>query len=114
MYVCIDTRGQQSLCGPSVSRQVILGGVGRERVGVLVVGVLAAVVGRGLAGQGDAGVIVCVNGLAEVNGVLQLLFQDLFTRVPGQLKQEETRVGLRQEVVGGVVLIQHLKTNVED
>lgn len=91
-----------------VSRQVVLRGVGGEGVGVLVVRVLAAVIGGGLPGQGDAGVVVRVDGLAEVDGVLQLLLQHLFTRVPGQLQQEETRVGLWQEVVGGVVLVQHL------
>lgn len=42
--------------------------------------------------------------------VFQLLLQDLFARVPGQLEQEEARVGLWQEVVGRVVLIQDLET----
>lgn len=95
----------------SVSCQVVLGGVRSEGVGVLVIRVFAAVVSGGLAGQGDACVVVGVDRLAEVNGVFQLLLQHLFTRVPGQLQQEETRVGLWQEVVGGVVLIQHLRTD---
>lgn len=91
-----------------MSRQVVLRGVGGERVGVLVVRVLAAVVGRRLARQGDAGVVVRVDGLAEVDGVLELLLQHLLARVPGQLEQEEAGVGLWQEVIRGVVLVQHL------
>lgn len=91
-----------------MSRQVVLRGVGGERVGVLVVRVLAAVVGRRLARQGDAGVVVRVDGLAEVDGVLELLLQHLLARVPGQLEQEEAGVGLWQEVIWGVVLVQHL------
>lgn len=86
-----------------------MGGVGGEGVGVLVVGVFAAVVGSGLPGEGDAGVVVGVDGLAEVDGVFQLLFQHLLARVSGQLQQEEARVGLWQEVVGRVVLVQHLE-----
>lgn len=96
-----------------MSCQVVLGGVRGERVGVLVVRVLAAVVGGGLPGQGDAGVVVGVDGLAEVNGVFQLLLQHLFTRVSGQLEQEEARVGLWQEVVRRVVLIQNLEEEKE-
>lgn len=95
----------------SVSRQVVLRGVRGKRVGVFVVRVLAAVVGRGFPGEGDAGVVVRVDGLAEVDGVFQLLLQHLFARVPGQLEQEETRVGLWQEVVRRDVFIQHLDTN---
>lgn len=45
-----------------------------------------------------------------MNGVFQFLLQDLFTRVPGQLQQEEACVGLWQEVVRGVVFIQNLGT----
>lgn len=45
-----------------------------------------------------------------MNGVFKFLLQHLFARVPGQLQQEETCVGLWQEVVRGVVLIQHLRT----
>lgn len=92
-----------------VSRQVVLCGVGGERVGILVVRVLAAVVGRRLARQGDAGVVVGVNGLAEVDGVLELLLQNLLARVPRQFEQEEAGVGLWQEVIRWVVLVQHLK-----
>lgn len=92
-----------------MSSQVILGGVRREGVGVFIVGVFAAVVSGGLPGQSDAGVVVGVDGFAEVDGVFQFLLQHLFTRVPGQLQQEETRVGLWQEVVRGVVFIQHLQ-----
>lgn len=92
-----------------MSSQVVLGGVRREGVGVFIVGVFAAVVSGGLPGQSDAGVVVGVDGFAEVDGVFQFLLQHLFTRVPGQLQQEETCVGLWQEVVRGVVFIQHLQ-----
>lgn len=91
-----------------MSRQVVLRGVGGERVGVLVVRVLAAVVGRRLARQGDAGVVVRVDGLAEVDGVLELLLQHLPARVARQLEQEEAGVRLGQEVIRRVVLVQHL------
>lgn len=90
-----------------------MGGVGGEGVGVLIVRIFAAVVGGGLPREGDAGVVVGVDGLAEVDGVLQLLFQHLLTRVSGQLQEEETRVGLWQEVVRRVVLVQHLRTDEE-
>lgn len=90
-----------------------MGGVGGEGVGVLVVRIFAAVVGSGLPREGDAGVVVGVDGLAEVDGVLQLLLQHLLTRVSGQLQEEETRVGLWQEVVRRVVLVQHLRTDEE-
>lgn len=96
-----------------VSCQVVLRGVGGKRVGVLVVRVLAAVVGRRLARQGDAGVVVRVNGLAEVDGVLELLLQHLLARVPGQLEQEEAGVGFWQEVIWRVVLVQHLVDRVK-
>ena len=92
-----------------MARQVVLGGVRGEGVGVLVVGVLAAVVGRRLSRQGDAGVVVRVDGLAEVDGVLELLFQHLLAGVPGQLQQEEAGVRFRQEVIRGAVLVQDLK-----
>ena len=92
-----------------MASQVVLGGVRREGVGVLVVGVLAAVVCGRLAGQGDAGVVVGVDGLAEVDGVLELLLQHLPARVPWQLEQEEAGVRLGQEVVRWVVLVQDLK-----
>lgn len=92
----------------SVSRQVVLRGVGGKRVSVLILGVATAVVGGRLPGEGDAGVVVGVYGLAEVYGVLQLLLQHLLAGVPGQLQQEEAGVGLREEVVGGVVLVQDL------
>lgn len=92
-----------------MSRQVVLRGVGGERVGVLVVRVLAAVVGGRLTRQGDAGVVVGVDGLAEVDGVLQLLLQHLLARVARQFEQEEAGVGLWQEVIRRVVLVQHLK-----
>lgn len=90
-----------------------MGGVGGEGVGVLVIGVFAAVVGSGLPREGDASVVVGVDGLAEVDGVFQLLFQHLLARVSGQLQQEETCVGLWQEMVRGIVLIQHLRTEEE-
>lgn len=90
-----------------------MGGVGGEGVGVLVVRIFAAVVGSGLPREGDAGIVVGVDGLAEVDGVLQLLLQHLLTRVSGQLQEEETRVGLWQEVVRRVVLVQHLRTDEE-
>lgn len=61
-----------------MSRQVVLCGVGGKGVGVLVVGILAAVVCRGLPGEGDAGVVIRVDGLAEVNGVFEFLLQHLF------------------------------------
>lgn len=94
---------------PLVSRQVVLRRVGGERVGVLIVRVLAAVVGRRLARQGDAGIVVGVDGLAEVDGVLEFLLQHLLAGVARQLEQEEARVGLWQEVIGRVVFVQHLK-----
>lgn len=43
-----------------------------------------------------------------MDGVLELLLQHLLARVPGQLEQEEAGVGLWQEVIRRVVLVQHL------
>lgn len=111
--MCVDQESLVIFPPTSVSRQVVLGGVGGEGIGVLVVGVFAAVVGSGLPREGDAGVVVGVDGLAEVDGVFQLLFQHLLARVSGQLQQEEAGVGLWQEVVGRVVLVQHLRTEEE-
>ena len=44
-----------------------------------------------------------------MDSIFEFFLQHLFTRVPGQLEQEETGVGLGQEVVRRVVLIQNLK-----
>lgn len=98
----------------SVSRQVVLCGVGGEGVGVVVVRVVGGVVGGRFSAQSDASVVVSVDGFAEVDGVLQLLLQHQLTRVTGQLEQEEARVRLRQEVVRRVVLIQHLERRGEN
>jgi len=100
-------RGERGERG-SVARQVVLRGVRGEGVSVLVVRVVAAVVGGRLARQRDAGVVVRVDGLAEVDGVLELLLQHLAARVARQLEQEEAGVRLGQEVVRRVVLVQHL------
>lgn len=47
-----------------------------------------------------------------MDGVLELLLQHLLAGIPGQLQQEETGVGLREEVVWRVVFIQHLDDEV--
>lgn len=57
--------------------EVVLGGVRGEGLGVLVVRVVAAVIGGRLARQGNSGVVVRVDGLAEVDGVFELLLQYL-------------------------------------
>lgn len=90
---------------PSVPGQVVLGGVWSKRVCVLIVWVLAAVVCSRLSCERYAGIVIRVYGLAEVDGVLQLLLQHLLAGVPGQLEQKEARVGLRKEVVWRVVFI---------
>ena len=55
------------------------------------------------------GVVVGVYGLAEVDGIAELLLQHWLTGVARNLEQEETGVGLRQVVVRRVVLIKHLE-----
>lgn len=61
-----------------------------------------------ITGQGHSGVIIGVDGLAEVNRVLEFLPQDGTAGVAGHLQQEEACVALWQEVIRWVVLIQHL------
>ena len=54
-------------------------------------------------------VVVCVYGLAEVDGIAKLLLQHWFAGVARDLEQKETGVGLGQVVVRGVVLVKHLQ-----
>lgn len=63
-----------------------------------------------VSGQSDARVVVCVNWLAEVDGVLELLSQDLLRGIARHLQQEETCVALRKEVVWRVVFVQDLQS----
>ena len=58
--------------------------------------------------QIDSGVVVCVDGLAEVDGVSQFLFQHWLAGVARNFEQKETRVGLGEIVVRGLVFVQHL------
>ena len=51
------------------------------------------------------GIVVCVNGLAEVDGIAELLLEDGLARVARDLEQEEAGVGLWKVVVGRVVLV---------
>lgn len=108
------TLGEKKKSHSLVSSQVVLGGVGGEGVGILVVGVLAAVVSGRLSGQGDARVVVRVDGLAEVDGVLELLLEHLLAGVTRQLEQEEAGVRLGQEMVRRVVLVQNLTRSERD
>ena len=55
-----------------------------------------------------AGVVVCVDGLAEVDGVAELFLQHWLAGVARQFEQEEAGVGLGKVVVRGVVLVQNL------
>lgn len=57
----------------------------------------------------DSGVVIRVNGLAEVDGVAQLLLKDWLAGVARNLEQEEAGIGLRQVVVWRLVLVQHLR-----
>ena len=59
--------------------------------------------------QVDPGVVIGVDGLAEVDGVAQLLFQDRLAGVARDFEEEETSVGLGQVIVGRLVLIQNLR-----
>ena len=55
------------------------------------------------------GVVIRVNGLAEVDGIAKLLLQYWLARVPRNLEQEETGVGLGKVIVWRVVLVQNLR-----
>ena len=55
--------------------------------------------------QVDVGVVIRVDGLAEVDGVSKFLLQHWFARVARDLEQEETGVGLGKVVVGRMVLV---------
>ena len=59
--------------------------------------------------QCDASVVIRVDRLTEVNGVLELLLENRFTRVAWHLQQEETGVAFWKEVISRVVLVQHLQ-----
>ena len=61
------------------------------------------------ASKVNPGVIIGINGLAKMDGVLQLLTEHQLTRVSGHLQKEETGVGFRQVVVWGSVFVKHLK-----
>ena len=52
---------------------------------------------------------VLTNGLAEVDGVFELLPEDGLGRVARHLEQEEAGVALGQEVVRRVVLVHDLR-----
>ena len=56
----------------------------------------------------DVGIVVRVDGLAEVDGIAKLLVQDRLTGVTRDLEQEEAGVGLWKVVVGRMVLVEHL------
>lgn len=73
--------------------------------------VLRTLLFQRVAGQRDAGVIVRVYRLTEVDGVFELLAQHFLARVARHLEQEEARVALWQEVVWRVVLVQDLHKN---
>ena len=51
------------------------------------------------------GIVVCVNGLAEVDGIAKFLLEDGLARVARDLEQEEAGVGLWKVVVGRVVFV---------
>ena len=61
------------------------------------------------ASKVNPGVIIGINGLAKMDGVLQLLTEHQLTRVSRHLQKEETGVGFRQVVVWGSVFVKHLK-----
>lgn len=105
--VCVreDVRKWDCDTQRSVSGQIILCGVGGEGVRVLVVRVITAIISCRLPRQSNACVVVCVDGLAEVDGILQLLLQDQFTGVTRQFEQEEAGVRFWEEVVRWVVLV---------
>ena len=58
--------------------------------------------------QVDTSIVIRVDGLAEVDGVSQLLLEHRLAGVAGQLQQEEARVRLGQVVVSRVILVQNL------
>ena len=60
-------------------------------------------------GQVDPGVVVRVDGLAEMYRVFQLLSQYRLAGVSRHFQQEEAGVGLEQEVIRGVVFVQDLR-----
>ena len=49
------------------------------------------------------------DGLAEVDGVLKLLPEDGFARIPGHLEKEETGEALGQKVVRWIVFVHDLE-----
>ena len=54
-------------------------------------------------------VVVCVYGLAEVDGIAKLLLQHWLAGVARDLEEKETGVGLWKVVVWRVVLVQYLQ-----
>ena len=63
-------------------------------------------------GQVDPRVVVSIYGLAEVYRVLELLSQDGLAGVSRHLQQEKAGIGLGQEVVWRVVLVQNLEQKI--
>ena len=57
----------------------------------------------------NSGVVIGVDGLAEVDGIAEFFLQDRFAGVARQFEEEETGVRLWQVVVGRLVLIQNLR-----
>ena len=90
------------MAGISCSESVLRGTFPRDDVIILVVHQDSFL-------QVDAGIVVGIDGLAEVDSVAKLLFEDWLAGVAGDLEQEKTGVGLGKVVVRRMVLVQDLE-----
>ena len=58
-------------------------------------------------------IVICVNGFAEVNSIFEFFPQNFFGRVSWHFEEEETGVGLWQEVIRWIVFVQNLYYEME-